>query len=319
MARKRFAIFTLADDFHALVIQKALEDNYDVSCGVVGVDRICGNDALTWSNFNGFGPTFSTADGERIDVRNLDLIWWRRAHVLQNIPDDVTDPASIDVINNDCRFAMLGMLLNDFKGVWISDPQATRHAQNKLVQLRIAERIGFRTPRTLVSQNELAIQEFCSLLDNRVVVKVVRGAKSAPLLTTMIDPSALQEVDSIRLCPTMYQEFIPGTRHVRACCFGTTAYAALLESKDVDWRDNLDIPVSVFELPEPLKARLQAALKALGIKMGIFDLKFDEIGEPVWLEVNPQGQFLFLEGLCGLPLTAAFTEYLYQEAAGAIR
>ncbi len=48
--------------------------------------------------------------------------------------------------------------------------------------------------------------------------------------------------------------------------------------------------------------------------MGIVDLKLGEDGKPVWLEINPQGQFLFVEGLTGLDLTSAFTDFLYQEA-----
>jgi glutathione synthase/RimK-type ligase-like ATP-grasp enzyme len=244
------------------------------------------------------------------------VIWWRRSAVYQQIPEDVTERASIDVINNDCRFAMFGVLFNEFTGEWISEPQATHNAENKLVQIRVAEQLGFRTPRTLVSQDVDEIREFCRHLDSRVVVKVVRGAKRAALLTTLMNGAALQEGDSIRLCPTMYQELIPGTRHIRACCFGDSVYAAQLDSPDLDWRCNLNIPVTVLELSDSVKSRLFAVLKALGLKMGIFDLKFDENEEPVWLEVNPQGQFLFLEGLCGLPLTAAFSDFLYQNALG---
>jgi hypothetical protein len=48
--------------------------------------------------------------------------------------------------------------------------------------------------------------------------------------------------------------------------------------------------------------------------MGIFDLKLSDDGEPVWLEVNPQGQFLFVEGLAGLDLKAAFADFLRAEA-----
>ncbi len=47
--------------------------------------------------------------------------------------------------------------------------------------------------------------------------------------------------------------------------------------------------------------------------MGVFDLKVAPDGEPVWLEINPQGQFLFVEGMCGLPLTAAFCRFLASE------
>jgi hypothetical protein len=44
--------------------------------------------------------------------------------------------------------------------------------------------------------------------------------------------------------------------------------------------------------------------------MGIVDLKETPDGELVWLEVNPQGQFLFLESLTGQPLASYFADYL---------
>ena len=48
----------------------------------------------------------------------------------------------------------------------------------------------------------------------------------------------------------------------------------------------------------------------MGLNMGIFDLKLDPQGDPVWLEVNPQGQFLFLEGMSDLRLADAFADHL---------
>ena len=51
-------------------------------------------------------------------------------------------------------------------------------------------------------------------------------------------------------------------------------------------------------------------VRHLGLAMGVVDLKLDGDGEPVWLEVNPQGQFLFVEGLSGVPLTRALAEFL---------
>jgi len=38
--------------------------------------------------------------------------------------------------------------------------------------------------------------------------------------------------------------------------------------------------------------------------------------EFVWLEVNPQGQFLFQEGLTGEPLTEHFAEYFTLSVLG---
>ena len=48
---------------------------------------------------------------------------------------------------------MLGTLRTAFRGRWVSDPEATRRAENKLVQLVAAKAAGFRVPRTLVSND----------------------------------------------------------------------------------------------------------------------------------------------------------------------
>ena len=53
--------------------------------------------------------------------------------------------------------------------------------------------------------------------------------------------------------------------------------------------------------------------------MGIFDVKLTEDDEPVFLEVNPQGQFLFVEGLCGLPLADIFAAFLVDQATQDVR
>ena len=63
-----------------------------------------------------------------------------------------------------------------------------------------------------------------------------------------------------------------------------------------------------------------AFLELLDLRMGVVDLKLDPDGRPVWLELNPQGQFLFVQGLTGLDLTAGFADFLCEEAlSGAVR
>jgi len=39
----------------------------------------------------------------------------------------------------------------------------------------------------------------------------------------------------------------------------------------------------------------------------------------VFLEVNPQGQFLFVEALCGLPLADIFAAFLVDQATQDVR
>jgi len=312
----QLAIVSMADDLHALIIQKALEKYDDLISHFVPSDHICGNTVLNWSNVEDGNSEcrLPVKDGAALDVSRLDVVWWRRVGSPQEIPSTITDATYVDVIQNDCRAALSGLLLNEFRGTWINHPINTALAENKLVQLRAARRAGFRVPRTLVSQDPNSIRHFCERLDYKVVVKAVRGTRKTRMFTGLVTPALLACEDSIALCPTIYQEYIPGKQHVRTHCFGDDIHSAEIESQDLDWRANLNVPLTAIELPKDVRMRLRNVLKLLGLKMGVVDLKLTPEGEPVWFEINPQGQFLFVEGLTDLDLTTAFAEFLYQEA-----
>lgn len=321
MHPRQIAIVSFGNDLHALIIQKALEKYDHVRCHVVQSDRICGSGTLNWSNFEegNFECRVPVRGGDALDVRELDVVWWRRAGFPQQIPSTVTDPAHVDVIDNDCRASVVGLLLNEFRGTWINHPINTGVAENKLIQLRAAQRAGFRVPRTLVSQDPASIRKFCEWLDYKVIVKPVRGTRKTHTFTSMVTPAHLACEESVALCPAIYQEYVPGERHVRVQCFGDDIYSVIIESQDVDWRGNIDVPIAAVGLSEDVKTRLRGVLALLGLKMGVVDLKFTPEDELVWFEINPQGQFLFVEGLSGLDLTSAFADFLYKEARQAPR
>lgn len=315
----QIAIVSIEDDLHALITQKALERYDDVKCHIIESNRLCGSTALTWSDRGYYSKCFVRLKGgvDGLDVRNLDVIWWRRVGFPQAIPPTITAPAQIELIENDCRATLIGLLLNEFQGTWINHPVNSLLAQNKLIQLKTAQRAGFRVPRTLVSQNPTTIRAFCEELDYQVVVKSIGGTQKVPLLTMMVTPEHLECDDSIRLCPAIYQEYIPGDLHVRAQCFGDSVYSVTLKSGALDWRPDLNIPFEVVDLEEEVKRRLRRVLKLLGLRMGIIDLKFAPDAELVWFEINPQGQFLFVQGLTDVDLASAFADFLYKEATAA--
>ncbi|MEH1939183.1 MAG: hypothetical protein V7L01_03050 [Nostoc sp.] len=314
--QKHIAIITFEHDMHGLAIKKALESRDDVTCYMIEADKLCDSAGLNWSNINNLEKrsTIPSKDLGLQEVSNLDVIWWRRTNFPQQMPPHITDSIYIDVINNDCSTTLLGILFNEFSGSWVNDPTKILLADNKLIQLRAAQSAGFQIPQTLVSQNPTQIKQFCEKLENNVIVKPVKGTRQVSLFTKMLTEEHLASDASLRLCPAIYQEYIPGHQHVRAHCFGDNIYAVLIESEELDWRQNLDIPFSFFDLEESVKICLRKVLKTLGLKMGIVDLKLTEGKNPVWLEINQQGQFLFCEGLSGLDLTSAFVEFLYQEA-----
>jgi hypothetical protein len=300
-----FLFVSESEDLHAHGVRKRLQD-HGHTCDVLETDALSGRSELSWSweSPHARVPVFG---GGHVNVDDVDIIWWRRIGRSRSQLTD--DPAHQDVIGNDCESALRGILLSSFAGRWIDPPHLVAKAENKLAQLRIAHQCGLRLPPTLVSQDPLAVRAFADKHHGDVIAKVLRGTLRKPLVAVSLDPDALDD-NSIRSCPTIYQARIPGDRHLRVNVFGTEIHAFEITSEHLDWRPYPDNPILPISLASELAARLLRVLGLLGLHMGVFDLKIDTDGVPVWLELNPQGQFLFLQAVSGLDLLGACARFL---------
>lgn len=306
-------IVSVTDDLHALCIRRALRSR-GVPCVLFECDQMSAGNTVELD----LGPDGScrsarvamTRDGVEVDVAAINVIWWRRVRADQQLPAARPTAHQIALVNNDCRGSLEGLLRTAFRGKWVSDPAATDLASNKIKQLAVAASCGFRIPETLVTQSADAVRSFSDRLAGRVIVKPVVGAAGPLLFTQFVSDVDQLDPASFAVCPAVYQEYIPGTSHIRLNCFGDRSYGALIETNALDWRPNLNVPISEWSVPESLHRRVRAVLDQLGLEMGIIDLKLTPAGEIVWLEVNPQGQFLFLEGTAGMPLSSHFADFL---------
>jgi glutathione synthase/RimK-type ligase-like ATP-grasp enzyme len=306
-------ILTFTDDLHALAVQQCVRSTGYSHCYVIECDRIAQRDFLSYGINYGWSDRVLTSDGNPVSLSDATVIWLRRITSNQILQSEVEDENAQTIIKNDCGGALTGYLATHFHGKWISTPEATYRAADKIGQLKAAHESGFRIPKTLISQSRKDILEFFESCSGRMVVKTVVGAPGPFLQAVKVeDPSSFDEA-SYAAAPSIYQEYIPGSKHLRLNCFGAESYAALIQSDIIDWRINLNVPITAFPVDAALHSRVRDVLDRLGLEMGIVDLKLTPEGEPVWLEVNPQGQFLFLDALANLRLADRFASYLLTE------
>jgi hypothetical protein len=305
----KVAIVTLAGDLHARVIRRQLQEVHDVDVAVVASDTLSAAGGLTWSNVAGLDLTLPTEDGGTVSVADLDLVWWRRCHGRPTVPDAVTDPQMRKLVVKDNRAGLRGLLMAGFTGAWISDPYATERAQNKILQLSVARSVGLTVPRTLISTDPSAVREFTRAHGGTVIAKTLTGLLGTSLEAGRVSLDSLDNDDEIAVSATVYQEEIPGTDHLRVMVFGEKVHTARIRSGELDWRLANDMEV------EPIGDQLREVTTRLGLRMGVFDVKLRPGGEPVFLEVNPQGQFLFVEGMSDMPLGEAFAAFIVDELA----
>lgn len=304
-------IISFRDDFHAVVIRHTLLNTLGVSCSILEIDSLSYSPSLN-INVTGVYTEFEFLDSERVkrSISEFSVVWWRRSNRKQIINHSSgLAAAEIDVINSDTNAAFRGALLASFEGAWINHPIATSRAEDKILQLKTAAKAGFRIPKTLISQDFYEIRNFISNLGGKAIIKSLRGTHLRNLLSILIGVDQI-EVEMVSAAPAIYQECIEGTDHLRIQVFGEDLYSVKLSSQELDWRGNLNIPAEMHNLEDEVREKIYAVMKALQLEMGVIDLKLTPAGEHVWLEINPQGQFLFLEAMTKFDFKLAFAKFL---------
>lgn len=310
------ALFSLEKDLHAHAVAHALRQRPGVNCHLIVTDAMIDSGGLRWTNTRSGRGELRTYDGQWIEIADLDLVWWRRVNQPQLPHPQINDETIRDLVDNEWRAAISGLVQERFQGVWVNPPAADVIAGNKLYQLRAAESVGLRVPDTLVTQDRNAVLDFCARHDGTVIVKKLMGTGHKPLATVEVTADQLSSAQGMVLCPAMYQERIIGSLHIRANVFGNHVHPILIHSNILDWRRDLSLPHSAARLDPDTTDRLMQLVRNLDLRMGIMDLMYDTSGELVWLELNPQGQFLFGEGLSGYDLTNPFADFLVEESRG---
>ena len=75
-------------------------------------------------------------------------------------------------------------------------------------------------------------------------------------------------------------------------------------------RSRQDAPYVAEHLPDAVTSALRAMMARLGLVYGAVDLRRRPDGEYVFLEINPAGQFLYIEFETGQPIAAAMATAL---------
>jgi glutathione synthase/RimK-type ligase-like ATP-grasp enzyme len=308
-------IVSTSSDIHAHTIRReVLNLGYREGCYLLASDEMYNSTAMSTTLLDGLCSTTIRIES-KLSLNEARVIWLRRPRSAQNIEEGRHSQASTDLINNECRAALSGSLASCFQGAWVSSPEATARASDKIFQLKTAASCGFRIPDTMITQSKAEVVSFFDRCNGKVVVKSIAGVDSVFLQTKELqNPTEIPE-EAFAACPAFYQELIPGNHHVRLNLFGPHALAAIIDSPDLDWRANLNVPINAWNVPSDLRHSARRVLDCLGLEMGIIDLKITPSGEIVWFEVNPQGQFLFLDPLTSLNIGHNFAKWLIEIAA----
>lgn len=254
-----------------------------------------------------------------LDLSEVTAVWYRRA--IQPGMIAALPAAERHFVAGELRHLAMGLVLNPNVN-WVNPIDRVSVAELKLFQLQIARQLGFRVPRTLVSSDPIKLRIFAEENESGTICKpifhglFVDETASYSVYTRRVTPESI-DAESVNNCPVLLQEEIPRSADVRATFIGSRCFVADIKGNGsiVDWRDpDLSVSYSESSLHPDIDAMCRAMLEKLGLKYGAFDFMRTPDGDLVFLEINPTGEWAWLEDRLGFPMRDAFIKLFYGES-----
>ena len=272
----------------------------------------------TYSPRSGFAYWEGT---NRVESPEIKAVWYRR-NVAPELPSE-TDEHHREFCGREQKAYIEGTLatLNGVK--WLSHPVATARAELKLLQLSIAHEIGFATPITATTNHPGTVSEMSQ--EHPLVAKAVRsGYVNSPdgfraIFTTQLSAEDLADLDGLALAPTTFQEMVPKKSDIRVTVVGRQVFATEIlsqerESSRTDWRatDDPYLKHRPHQLPNDIARKCRRLTRELGIDFGAIDLALTNEDSYVFFEINPNGEWLWIQQQLGFQIAQSISEWLTQ-------
>jgi glutathione synthase/RimK-type ligase-like ATP-grasp enzyme len=208
--------------------------------------------------------------------------------------------------------------------LWLNHPKKLWAASNKVEQLITAVRHGLKVPQTLISANAISITEFFSKNNNHVVGKAIRHGfvtreNDLYLAGTQRMPYDFSTVfNDFAPVPMTYQEEIHRKCDLRVVVVDNHVFSTSItfdnSLEQVDWRisELLGRPLihSRSNLPKGIELSCTSLVRAFGLRYSSIDLIQDTSDNVFFLELNPNGQWGWIEQLTGHPIRDAIINAL---------
>jgi glutathione synthase/RimK-type ligase-like ATP-grasp enzyme len=240
-------------------------------------------------------------------------VWWRRPRAFE-ISSSITDPGHAAFAYTESVEAMGGFwpALDMF---WINEPRHEDAAARKPFQLHMAARAGLHIPRTVVTNNPEEAREFAESNPCGTIYKAFLATERDWRETRMLRQDELALLDRVRHAPVIFQEYIPADADLRVTIVGDRIFPAAIYTRDgayqYDFRMDMDnARYEPCALPAEVEHGLHRLMDSLGLVYGAVDMRRGLDGRYVFLEVNPSGQWRFVEEKTGQPITEAMARAL---------
>jgi glutathione synthase/RimK-type ligase-like ATP-grasp enzyme len=248
----------------------------------------------------------------RLDLGKCRAVWWRRPQA-PHVSPQIRQTSHRYFALNECQEA-LGGLWHALDASWINDPGCDQVAHRKAYQLRVAQDVGLEIPETLITNSPSEVHEFLGRPE-RIAFKSFSATEEEWRETRILRDEEKAQLHQIQHAPVIFQEYIDAVYDLRVTIVGDEIFPAAIHSQQteymVDFRmDIANARIEPVTLPDDVSAKLAALMARLGLVYGAIDMRRTPGDHYVFLEINPAGQWLFIEQQTGQPIARTLARRL---------
>jgi len=209
---------------------------------------------------------------------------------------------------------------------WINHPAKNSGASHKIEQLSRSKKHGLNIPRTLVTNNIQEAEIFINSEEKGVIIKPLASGfieRENPEADTIIYTHDFKKEDyefikEIQFCPVLFQKKVPKVVDVRVTMLDGIIVAIGIKATENNGSQRLDIrrnnmsDVEYFPLkmPQDVSNSVKSLIQSYGLRFAALDFGITESGEWYFFEINPNGQWAWLDLYGKADIASIFIERL---------
>ena len=297
-----------------LTLTNSSDATADYLCGVahqqgIAILRLNTDRPLSDVSIKFSGDRISlTANKKFIVPRCVSTVWRRRPTPLSSAPPG--DSVERLFLLNEWTEAFESFLALIPVDRWINHPTCNAMASSKLEQITRAASHGLRVPDTILTQDVSKALDCWERWNGNMVVKPLSSGylertdgPDGLLYTNRVDRNDIQNSADLPQCPTLFQQAIEKTLDVRITVVDSAVHAiglkrtnaAGIQIQDVR-RDNMQgVQYVPIDVPTNVHASLMSLLGSYSLRFAAVDFVIDCNDEWFFLEINPNGQWAWLD------------------------
>ncbi|MFD8228543.1 ATP-grasp ribosomal peptide maturase [Streptomyces massasporeus] len=259
-----------------------------------------------------------TTEHRTVELSRVSAVYYRAPGAFQ-FPQGMSGPEE--------RFAAaqaragLGGVLSALDCRWVNHPTSMARAEYKPVQLAAARACGLNIPPTLITNRAEEVRSFAADTGFSIVCKpvaspvLIEDGQFKSVYTQRLRPEDLDDLRGIETTPHLFQGWVSKEYEVRLTVVGGRMFAAAIhagsEAAHEDWRSDYgSLTYASTEVPDQVAAGMRSLMERLQLRYGAADFIVGPDGQWTFLEVNPCGQWDWIQGATGLPIAEAIADDL---------